>query len=292
MLLKSGYLPRGLDRYSGVFFVVFLAVAAVALFPACSDTTKETTSAPPWEDHRYADWQWYQWENVKIFHPPDHLHMDQFKSMCENYVNSIEQVSEMLAMDPPDDTLILFYYTGFGQGREMTGAPYSHYKDGVIHFWLPSFPGPTMMDWLIPKWVDQEPAYPFLFHGLRSLFDYSGQNYHQATFNNLRDTLYVPLAALPTDTTIDSNQERVQSAEAASFIAYVLAQYGALRLKTMYTYQQPFDVMVRDVFRVPVDTLEQEWLDFAWQYLPDSVRTERYRAMGWPDSIAARSPEL
>lgn len=278
------------QRY-GVLFVLFLLALSTILITACGDSEETSEQARPWDDPKYADWAWYTWENVKIFHPPDHLHMDQFKGMCQNYISSIDQVSQMLAMNTPKDTLILFYYTGFGQGREMTGRDYPFLSDNVIHFWLPSFPGPTMMDWLIPKWVSGKASYPFLRHGLRALFDFSGQNYHQGTFNNLRDSDYVPLSRLPSDPYINSDTERVQSAEAASFVAYVLAQYGALRLRTMYRYGQPFDVMVRDVFQVPVDTLEQDWLDFAWQFLPDSVKNEQYRAMGRPDEIPIRSQE-
>jgi len=289
----SGLLPGRSQWCMQVFLVLIVAGLISALFSACGDDPEPAESqVAPWEDPKYADWQWYAWDRVKIFHPPNHLHLDDFQSMSKNYLNSIDQISHMLAMDAPQDTLIIFYYTGFGQGREFTGTLYPYVEDGVIHFWLPSFPGPTLVDWLLPKWVEDSASYPFLRHGLRALFDFSGQNYHQATYNNLRDTLYVPLAKLPTDTTISSDEERVQSAEAASFIAYVLANYGAIRLRTMYQYDQPFDVMIRDLFQKPVDSLEQDWLRFAFQHLPDSVQTEAFLSMAHPDSMPLRSQEL
>ena len=280
---------QGLCTFSRVFFVFFLAGLVPVFFQGCGQKEDVSQSQTEASVDKYADWTWYSIGRVKIFHPPEHLHLNQFKSYCDNYEASIRQVAKLLAMEPPTDTLIIYYYTGFGQGREFTGREYPFLQDSIIHFWLPSFTGPTLVDWMLPKWVPAPPAYPFLRHGLRALFDFSGQNYHQATYNNLRDRVFVRLRDLPSDPSMDSNTERVQTAEAASFCAFVIAQYGALRLKTIYQYKKPFDEMVPEVFQKPLDSLEQDWLTFVWHNLPDSVRTDQYRQMAQPKNLDSRS---
>jgi hypothetical protein len=255
----------------------------------CNSESQQAQPAADQATNQYSDWTWYSYGRVKIFHPPGHLHLDRFKDYCQHYETSIRQISQLLAMEPPNDTLVIYYYTGYGQGREFTGHEYPFVQDGIIHFWLPSFTGPTLVDWLLPRWVAQRSQYRFFDHGLRALFDFSGQNYHQATYNNLRDTFFVRLADLANDPTLDSDVERVQTAEAASFCAFVIAQYGALRLKTIYQYKKPFVEMVPEVFQKPVDSLEQDWLNFAWHNLPDSVRTGKYRRMALPANIQSHS---
>jgi hypothetical protein len=220
------------------------------------------------ETPQYKNWEFYTYKNIKIFHQPHHLQQDNFESMAKMYLRSIAKISEVLNMPPYTDTLIVVYYTGFGQGREMTGREYPFAKDGIIYFWLPSFLGPTLMQYMLPRWLPVEPKYQFLKHGLITLFDFSGQNYHRSTYMFVKEGKFIPLEELAADTAVNSNTERYQSAEAASFVAYILADHGVNMLKNMYQSELPFDKMVQDFFFMPVDSLQQKWLDYAEQNVP------------------------
>lgn len=254
------------------FFLPFV------LLIGCSKDEKPelTGKLPIYSQANYAYWEWYNCSEgpIKIFHPPNHPHENQFDLRCQQYNFSINDISSLLAMEPPPDTLVIFYYTGYGQGREWTGSKYPFTQDSIIHFWVPSFIGPTLVDWLLPYWSDVTPRYPLYRHGLRALFDFSGQNYHLATYKYIKDGDFIPLDSLVKDTTIDSDAERYQSAEAASFIGYVLADYGPLRLKTMYESDQPFDQMIRTLFHLPIDSVQNRWLEFMDTYVPDSLKAE------------------
>ncbi len=221
-----------------------------------------------YEDPKYAGWQFTNFQNIKFFHPPNHPQEGQFEAIARSYIRDINEVCRLLGIDTPTDTLVIFYYTGFGQGRELTGQEYPFAQDSIIHFWLPSFLGPTMMDHLLPYWVKGTPKYKFLREGLRALFDYSGQNYHKSTMGYIKEGKFMPLSQLAADTSINSNTERYQSAEAASFIAYILADYKSARLKTMYMSDLPFDQMVQQLFFMPVDSLQAAWLEFAKESTP------------------------
>lgn len=263
IIMGVNYFPKRLA-------ILALWIGTLALF-GCSQ--KEASKAAV-EKAKYEGWQYSTYGNIKIFHPPNHPLESKFEALARSYIRDIDEISRLLGIETPQDTLVVYYYTGYGQGREMTGREYPFVKDGIIYFWQPSFLGPTLVDRMLPYWVKGEPKYTFLKHGLRSIFDYSGQNYHKTTLNYLRDTLFEPLARLVSDTTTNSDIERLQSAEAASFVAFILANYGAARLKTMYQSSQPFDEMSTQLFLMPVDSLQADWLKFVRESVPPDTTAD------------------
>jgi hypothetical protein len=237
------------------FLVLFILVAVLT---ACSSQPEEPD---PFDDPKYEGWKVYTYQNVKILYQPGHPQEAGFEQVAAGYVRAMAGVSEMLNMPVPDDTIRVIFYTGWGQGREMTGQQASFVEDGVIHFWVPSHLGVTFMHWFLPHWVPTGPAHEFLWHGLVTLFDYSGYDYHKMTLDYIENGRFIPLADLAVDSTIDSNTERLQSAEAASFVAFALAWYGPDQLKMLYRTDIPFDRLVRDSLFVTVDSLQNQWIN-------------------------------
>ncbi len=211
----------------------------------------------------YGDWQTYTYQNVKFIYPPGYPLADTFEEQAKQYLAAIERNCRFFEMDVPSDTLVVYFYTGYGQGREMTGRQYPFADSSAIHFWLPSFPGVTLMQWLLPRWHSEQPRYLFLKHGLYSLLDYSGQNYHVQTINYADSGRLIPLAELAEDTTVDSDTERYQSALAASFVDFISYHYGIKALEALYLARKPFPEAVEEIFLMPVDSLQRRWLDFA-----------------------------
>lgn len=225
-------------------------------------------------DSKYKDWKIYTYQNVKIFYPAGHPLTDNLVDMAAGYVTALERNCRFLEIDVARDTLIVYFYTGFGQGREMTGREYPFGDSAAIHFWLPSFYGPTLMQYLLPKWHDMEPRYRFLKHGVIALFDYSGQDYHQFTLRYLEEGKFIPLNELAVDTTVNSNTERHQTAEAASFVDFLTYYYGIQGLDLLYLARAPFETAVEGIFTMPVDSLEGLWLDFAKERVAAMDTTE------------------
>lgn len=238
-----------------------LLIALSAL--AASSCGKEEPLERITSDARFRGWAFYDYETVRILRPPSHPVEKQIPEMAYIYARGIKEISRMLGMEPPTDTLIVVFYSGYGQGEEWTGKENSYYEDRVIHFWLPSFVGPTLVDFVVTYYQKDPPAFPFLKHGLRALFDYSGQDYHGITTGFPARNMFIPLGDLAVDANINSDTERHQTAEAASFVAFILANYGPGRLSSLWTSKLPFDKTVSDLFLKPVDALEQEWLAFA-----------------------------
>lgn len=238
---------------------LFAALGLVLIPFGCSQQTEKGKKPT---DEKYKGWETFTYENVKIIYPRGHPLVDSFHGMAQGYITAMRRNCQFLGINVPQDTLVVYYYSGFGQGREMTGREYPFADSAAIHFWLPSFFGPTLMQYLLPRWQDVEPKYRFLKHGLIALFDYSGQNYHQSTLNYLKDDQFIPLKELAVDTTVNSDTERHQSAEAASFVDFLDYYFGMDGLNLLYRAREPFEQAVQGIFMMPVDSLERLWLDF------------------------------
>ncbi|UCC43125.1 MAG: hypothetical protein JSU65_08210 [Candidatus Zixiibacteriota bacterium] len=247
-----------------------ILVLALGVFSGCTEEVGSPCDPKP--EGAYDDWLTYRYENFVILYPPKHPNESGLESIGTNYINCIDRVVTDLRMSPLTDCILFVYYTGYGSGREMTGRQYPFATDTAIHFWLPSFPGPVLMQYLLPLWVPGEPHYRFLKHGLISLYDFSGQAYHEFTVGYINKDRFIKLADLAADTTVNSNTERHQSAEAASFCAFVMGQFGADTLKALYQSSEPFDQAVPALFGMSVEALENYWLRYVRASVPaDSI---------------------
>ncbi len=253
---------ESVDKISACFFTVLFAVVFLS---GCGGDRKQDRDVGRSGAAAYEDWQTYTYQNVKFIYPPEYPLESTLGEQARQYVAATERGSRFFEIDVPQDTLVVYFYTGYGQGRELTGREYPYCDSTGIHFWLPSYPGVTLMQWLLPHWQTGEPRYEFLKHGLISLLDYSGQNYHVATMNYVSDGSFIPLAELAADTAVDSDIERHQSALSASFVDYISYYYGIEALKVLYRSQTAFEDAVEGIFMMPVDSLESHWLSFAQQ---------------------------
>ncbi len=243
-------------------FLLLVPTLVLSCF-SCSGQSESGEKEQQTVNSKYQDWKTFTYQNIKIIHPAGHPLENNLGDMAAGYVTALRRNCEFLEIDAADDTLIIYFYTGFGQGREMTGEEYPFADSAAIHFWFPSFYGPTLMQYLLLKWHGVEPRYRFLKHGLIALFDYSGQNYHQFTLRHIEEGKFIPLNELAADTTVNSNTERLQTAEAASFVDFISYHFGIQGLDLLYLARAPFETAVEGIFTIPVDSLEKLWLDFA-----------------------------
>jgi hypothetical protein len=245
----------------------------ILLIVVSSCTEKKTDTDNIVAENPYSGWNQHSCDNVRILYQSGHPLEAQIGEICRRYVVALDVVAGRLKMEPYVDTLLVVYYTGWGQGREMTGRENSFGTDTAVHFWLPSFLGPSLMQHLLPRWSNKEPRHQFMKHGLISLNDFSGQDYHRSTLEFLDEDRFIPLAALAVDTNTNSDAERYQSAEAASFCAFVLGEWGMFWLKNMYESQLPFDQTVERNLGFTLDSLETLWMLSARANIrPDSTK--------------------
>lgn len=254
----------------GITALALISMLCIVVASGCSEAPKGPLGLLQTQSE-YKDWKIYSHDRVNILYPEGHPQEPYFESICEGYQRSANRIAASLGMPPFEDTLYVVFYSGFGQGRELSGHHWPFVENGVIHFWRPSFVGTTLADFMAQRWSPTWPSRDIFHHGLRTLLDFSGQNYHQRTAVLIDSSMFVPLADLALSPRFVSDSERVYSAEAASFVAYLLAAHGAEKFKNLYEAPGPFDAIVFDNLGTSVDSLEGHWLDFVRKNLPSDT---------------------
>jgi len=242
-----------------------LITSALVALISCSQNNNRPSLM---RDPRFKDWQTYNYGRIRLFYPPKHQHEANFEDIAKGYDRAVTKVGQLLAIDSLPDTMTVFYFSGPNQGLELTNRSRPYADSEAVYYWPAYSRGVSLTQYLLKKWSRVEPTNKFLWHGLVALFDHAGENYHQTTVEYAGDTLFIPLARLAVDGAINSDIERYQSAEAASFCAFLLARYGPVTLKTLYESQEPFLDYGPRLLRISVDSLEQNWLDFARSSVP------------------------
>lgn len=223
-------------------------------------------------DPRYQSWQTYTHGRIRLFYAPKHQHESSFEEIATGYDRAVTQVSRLLLIDSLPDTITVFYFTGPNQGLELTNHSRPFADSEAVYYWPAFSKGVSLTQYLLKKWSHVEPTNKFLYHGLVALFDHAGENYHQTTVEYADDTLFIPLAKLAVDAGINSDIERYQSAEAASFCAFLIARYGPSNLKSLYESPEPFVDFAPRLLQKPIDSLQSDWLAFARASAPGAAK--------------------
>ena len=189
------------------------------------------------------------------------MHQEKFEDFAKIFSSLARQTCVFLKIEPID-SIVIYFYTGVGHGMSVTQKDTPFSDGNVIHFWFPSFYGPPIVKHLLPRWNDVEPKHKFLKDGIIALLDGSSRSYHEYTLNFLDSGSYIPLRRLSVDTTVNVDEERYQSAEAASFVDYVVYAYGIEQLKDLYSSHGSFSAEVERVFMMPLPKLEERWILF------------------------------
>lgn len=236
-----------------------------------SDTISLSESSKT--DNQYADWLTYTYHNFQIIYPAGHPHEDNLQTIIDGMERVTPQACNLLGVPIPTDTIRIYYYSGYGQGRKMTGNEWPFIVGDTFHLWRPSYPQVPMVEYIMRKWQDYEPKFKFLQIGLMVLMDYSGTDYHGATLNFVDEGILISLADLAVDTAINPYGERWQSAEAASFMAYLLDHFGTRGLLGLYRATDSFEEATMRLFSKTPATLEKEWLHYADSLYTASLKT-------------------
>ncbi len=258
-----------LHRFFTLLFVV-LIISAVCLV-GCgeeqveSEVAGDTTGVVDSAYSQYGDWIDYTYQHIRLHYPPAHPRESLIHDVAVSFEAALDRDSRFLGVLKPTEPIDIYYYTGFGQGRQYTGRQYPFVTDTAIHYWHPSFYGPVIARYMLRSYSEVEPRHEFIRQGIIALLDFSGQNYHQMTLDLIEKGEFIPLDSLARDTSTNVDKERKQSAEAASFVDFLVYSAGPEALKGMYETQLSFDSAVKAMFRISVDSVQTLWLKVADQ---------------------------
>lgn len=237
------------------------------------DSTAERVArtTPLWQEAAYRDWTSVTSGSVVLYFPEYHQHAAEMPGFAQGYAGAVATVTERLGVVVPVDTVRVYHYTGPGQAEAITGQSMPFGDSTGVHYWTGYSRGVSLMQYLLPKAYGLKSSLPIMYHGLVALFDFAGENYHQTTLEYANDTFFIPLTRLANDTLMNSASERYQSAEAASFVGFLLGEYGPAAVRTAYVSNLPFDSTIASVCGISIDSLQSEWLAYAREAAPDTA---------------------
>ncbi len=245
-------------------FLTLILISAIFISCGQKDTApKENITSIDEVTEGYQNWLNYTYENVVIRYPEDLAFKDQLYPIITGFIKYRKQVCDLFQINYPTDTVTIYYHNGFKQLEELTGSMYPTVDSNNIYYSMPYNLGAPMMDYLLTLWHPEGTRHKFLKEGIMTMFDFSGQDYHGMTLNYRDDDKLVSLTYLSEDTTINVYAEKYFSAEAASFIAFVIDTYGMVGLEKLYVSKQPFDKAVFGLFKIKSPQLQERWLKFA-----------------------------
>ncbi|KAA3635199.1 MAG: hypothetical protein DWP97_05200 [Calditrichaeota bacterium] len=225
-----------------------------------TDANKEISVQSP-----YDDWNRYQYKNMVFRYPQRHIISDSINVFAKKYEAMMNRDAQILFIDPPNDTITIYFYTGMGQAREIVDKDFPYVSGDSIHFWGHIHFGVPMMEYMINKWSPVESRHYFIKNGLLALMDATGRNYHEITDDYQQRGIYIPLKELAGDTNTTVWWGWDQAIQGASFVDFVMFKYGPESLKIMYESPVSFDSTVNGLFEISVDSLEKEWLSVVRQ---------------------------
>ncbi|UCG62784.1 MAG: hypothetical protein JSV52_05740 [Candidatus Zixiibacteriota bacterium] len=214
----------------------------------------------PIDPAMFRDWKSATHENFKLLCPQDHAHATSVDGLVRAMHRGMENACRFLAIDMPSQEIVIIYYTGPGQAKEVTGMNYPFYTGDTLHYWPPRHLGLPVMKYLIAKWQQGGTRHEFLAHGLITLLDGSGKNFHRWTLNSYEHNNFIPLSRLAVDTNVNCNHVAKEAAFAASFVDFVVYGYGIDALARLYQSPEPFDNAVENVFDITTDSLQAQWV--------------------------------
>jgi hypothetical protein len=257
--MQESHIHRTIHLSIGTLLAASVFLALVAL--GCKKADPDAFLA---NDPVYKGWHVEVYENVRVYYPDKHARTNMMPNIARNFYSAYVSTSKTLGLPVPTDTLRVFYYTGWGQGTAITRHPYPFGDTGMVaQYWPPYAPGMAIAQLVIKRWDPDPPKMKFLYHGLIALFDFQGENFHRSTIQYEKDSKLIPLTQLAVDTVVNSDEERWQSAEGASFCAFFIGNYGLEALRSLYRTDLPIDQALLQIVGKPVDVIQGEWLEVA-----------------------------
>jgi len=202
------------------------------------------------------DWESYPSEHFVLYFPlnsPRLSRMAEFAATCEEISTHVCRVLQVT----PDQPIRLFMFNSDAQCDSLLGREAGFVDNGKIVMRIGQHPGGYIAR-AICRLIDRKATrLPLLEAGMFQLYAQPEVNVHAETFGFERQNRFVPLGDLA-DTTIEKDPA-VYSAEAASFCAFLLANYGPERFKSLWSSPEGLAESITKIYGAELGNFEQEW---------------------------------
>lgn len=137
--------------------------------------------------------------------------------------------------------------------------------------------GRVFAEFVVSRLPGGESEFAFIREGIPMLLDYSGRNYHQATYNFIADGSLDPVSTLTNNEEYLKLREAMRVIEASSLVAYMMWEWGSEKFMQVYHSDKDFDAALKEVMGIDTAQLEKQWLAFLPEHT-DEKEAEREAA--------------
>lgn len=254
-------------------FTIASLVAVLALLYACSEKKSETPppaqvvqqplQAPDSAGIRQPNFAWANQKHPMIdfyFQPTDTLRgyaVDLLKKALEIY----RFCCEVMLWSTPEP--IEFYcYADMPTMTQHTSREQPFVLGNRIYYgYGPTF-GRPIAEFVMSKLPEGPSQFAFVREGVPMLLDYTGRNYHQATFNFIGEGIIHPVASLTTNEEYLRLKPAMREIESASLCGYIMWEWGYEKFMKIYHSDKPFPEALKEATGADVAQLENQWLKF------------------------------
>jgi hypothetical protein len=146
--------------------------------------------------------------------------------------------------------------------KKYTGRDDAFFLGNRFYYGFGPILGGEIAEFLMSKLPGGPSRFAFIRDGLPLLLDYSGRNYHQATYNFIQEKTLLGVQTLTDDKAFEKEQGLQKSVEAASLCAYIMYEYGDEKFMQLYHSQSDFPTALKQVLGIDVKTLAANWEAF------------------------------
>jgi hypothetical protein len=208
----------------------------------------------------------FQWQNVggpplTFFYEP----YDSLEMIAARLQNKISEVYRLNAhflgvSDPPPVEFYCYRDMESFQSHTNRDVPF-YISDKMYYGYGPPF-GRMVAVYILHEVREDSTRFHFMAEGLPTLYDWSGRNYHDAAHQIMTQDRLPSLNKIIDNTSYDTLSMTVRNIAAASFLGFLMHEYGTQRVMEIYATDEAFPEAVENVLGLSVGELEENWRDF------------------------------
>jgi hypothetical protein len=269
----------------GIVIIALIALVSLFVLSSCGKKNEqkqtETTEAQPQsqpqsqaqspETSPYEDWQRYTYGHFVAYFSPNSPFITREHEVVTGFDEFLAEICDILELKEPEKKIYLFVYASPVEAEAITGQSTPFMDDSAIHWGVTSAYGYQLTKFVMAKNGITPGRYDVVYEGIAHLLDFSGINYHAATVRLMDSGQFVSLVDLGDNRIFDTLNAFVKRAESASFVGFVMFEYGTEKVFALNKSQEFWVETINAVFQTPINIFAKRWTNFARAHSVDSA---------------------
>ncbi len=268
-----------------ITLLTIAALIAMFVFVSCGkkkdQKAGESTEAQPQSQTQtlpqlqgvspYDGWERYTYGHFIGYFSPQSPFIGRKGQVVTAFDQFLAEICDILELPVPENTIYLFVYASPMEAEEITGQSTPFMDDSAIHWGVTSAYGYQLTKFIMAKNGIKPGRYDVVYEGIAHLLDFSGVNYHAATARLIDSGRFVSALDLGDNRIFDTLNPFVKRAESASFIGFIMFEYGTDKVFAINKSQEFWVETIEAVFQKPINIFGKEWTTFARAHSADSA---------------------